>query len=142
MAATDLNSVRSTIEGRLKDELEGGTPPIPVVFPNVPYTPTPNSSWCQCSFSYSSSSYETQGGTSSSSNMITGITSVNIFTPKGIGAGDNYVIGKRVRDLYNRINISGVYFDAPIGPEVMSNPSPEGYFQTQVRITFEVTEDL
>jgi hypothetical protein len=142
MAATDLNSVRSTVEGRLKDELETGTPPVSVVFSNVPYTPTPNSSWCQCAFSFSSSSYITQGATTSSNNMITGITSVNIFTPKGAGAGANFEIGKRVRDLYNRINLSGVYFDAPIGPEVMSTPSPEGYFQTQVRITFEVTEDL
>ena len=32
MAATNLNTVRSTIESRLKDELETGTPPITVVF--------------------------------------------------------------------------------------------------------------
>ncbi len=142
MAALDLNSIRSTIEGRLKTELEEGTPPVSVVFNNTPYIPTPNSNWCQCSLSFSSSSYVTQGGTSGSSNNLTGITSVNIFTPKGKGAGDNFVIGKRVRDLYNRIIVSGVYFDAPIGPEVMSSPSPEGYFSTQVRMTFEIMEDL
>ena len=141
MAATNLNTVRSTIESRLKTELDG-SPAIPVSFNNVPYTPTPNSSWCQCSMSFSSSSYLSQGGTSGSSNVLTGLMSVNIFTPRGLGAGDNYVIGKRVRDLYNRINISGVYFDPPIGPEVMSSPSPEGYFQTQVRVTFEVIEEL
>lgn len=142
MAATNLNTVRSTIESRLKDELETGTPPITVVFNNVPAIPTPNKSWCQCSMSFSSSSYLSQGGTSGSSNVLTGLMSVNIFTPRGKGAGDNYVIGKRVRDLYNRINVSGVYFDPPIGPEVMSSPSPEGYFQTQVRVTFEVIEEL
>ena len=141
MAATNLNTVRSTIESRLKDEL-ANAPVIPVSFNNVPYTPTPDSSWCQCSMSLSSSSYLSQGGTSGSSNVLTGLMSVNIFTPKGLGSGDNYVIGKRVRDLYNRINISGVYFDPPIGPEVMSSPSPEGYFQTQVRVTFEVIEEL
>lgn len=141
MAATNLNTVRATVEGRLKTELDG-SPAVPVVFNNMPYTPTPNSSWCQCSFSFTNSSYLTQGGTSGSSNLLTGITSVNIFTPKGAGAGANLTIGKRIRDLYNRIKVSGVYFDPPIGPEVMTAPSPEGYYQTQIRMTFEVTEEL
>ena len=47
MAATDLNTVRATIESRLEDELKD-TPPTPVVFQNSSYKPTPNSSWCQC----------------------------------------------------------------------------------------------
>ena len=66
----------------------------------------------------------------------------NIFTPKGVGPGANYVIGKRVRDLYNRVNVSGVYFDAPVGPEALVSPAPEGYFSTQVRVTFEFIEEL
>ena len=64
-----------------------------------------------------------------------------IFTKEGIGIGSNYVIGKRIRDLYNKITVSDVIFDSPIGPEVLS-PSPEGTFQTQLRITFEVYEEL
>ena len=51
-------------------------------------------------------------------------------------------IGKRIRDLYNRVNVSGVFFDAPIGPEALASPAPEGYFQTQVRVTFESIEEL
>ncbi len=47
MAAADINSVRATIEGRLATEL-ANSPAIPVVFHNMPYTPTPNSSWVQC----------------------------------------------------------------------------------------------
>ena len=41
MAATDLNTVRATIESRLEDELKD-TPPTPVVFQNSSYKPTPN----------------------------------------------------------------------------------------------------
>ena len=67
---------------------------------------------------------------------------INIFSAAGVGPGANYVIGKRVRDLYNRVNVSGVYFDAPTGPEVLASPAPEGYFQTQVRVTFEFIEEL
>tara|TARA_B100001939_G_scaffold267180_1_gene234601 strand:- start:182 stop:604 length:423 start_codon:yes stop_codon:yes gene_type:complete len=140
MAAADLNTVRSTIESRLATEL-GLTPPIPVVFNNVSYSPTPDTSWVQCLLNFGAGEYLSLGGTSNSYNRITGIIVTNIFTPKGTGAGTNFTIAKRIRGLYNRIIVSGVYFDAPIGPEVVS-ASPEGYFQTQVRVTFEFIEEL
>jgi len=141
MAAADLNSVRATIEGRLATEL-ATSPAIPVVFHNMAYEPTPNSSWVQCLLSFGTSTYLTHGGTTNSRNELVGIAVVNIFSAKGVGPGANYVIGKRVRDLYNRINVSGVHFDPPIGPEVVASPSPEGYFQTQVRVTFDFIEEL
>ena len=141
MAAADLNSVRATIEGRLATEL-ASSPAIPVVFHNIAYEPTPNSSWVQCLLSFGTSTYLTHGGTTDSRNELVGIAVINIFSAKGAGPGANYVIGKRVRDLYNRINVSGVHFDPPIGPEVVASPSPEGYFQTQVRVTFDFIEEL
>ena len=141
MAAADLNSVRATIEARLATEL-ANSPAIPVVFHNMAYEPTPNSSWVQCLLSFGTSTYLTHGGTTDSRNELVGIAVVNIFSAKGVGPGANYVIGKRVRDLYNRINVSGVHFDPPIGPEVVASPSPEGYFQTQVRVTFDFIEEL
>ena len=139
MAAADLNTIRATIEARLATEL-ASSPAIPVVFNNVFYSPT-NSSWVQCLFNFGANEYLSQGLTSDSQNRIVGIIVINIFTPAGVGAGANYTIGKRIRDLYNRVIVSGVFFDAPIGPEVVS-ASPEGYFQTQVRVTFEFIEEL
>jgi hypothetical protein len=141
MAAVNLNTVRATIEGRLATEL-ALAPAIPVVFHNQPYTPTPNSSWVQCLVSFGNNNYLTMGGTTGSSNSVIGLALVNIFTPKGVGPGANYTIGKRIRDLYNRVIVSGVHFDPPTGPEVVAAPAPEGYFQTQVRMTFETFEDL
>ena len=141
MAAADLNTVRSVIEGRLATEL-ANSPAIPVVFHNMPYTPTPNSSWVQCLTTFGANEYLGHGLTTSGYNRIVGILAMNIFSPKGVGPGANLVIGKRIRDLYNRIIVSGVFFDAPSGPEVLASPSPEGYFQTQVRVTFEFIEDL
>ena len=140
MAAADLNTIRATIEARLATEL-AGSPVIPVVFHNMPYTPTPNSSWVQCQTQFGANEFLTQGGTSDSDNRIVGLVIFNIFSAAGVGPGANYVIGKRVRDLYNRINVSGVYFDAPEGPKALT-PAPEGYFQTQVRVTFEFIEEL
>ena len=141
MAAIDLNTVRATVEGRLATEL-ASSPVIPVVFNNMPYTPTPASSWCQCLMNFSDSTFLTMGDSSSSENKVNGIVLINIFTAAGVGPGANLTIGKRVRDLYNRIIVSGVHFDAPVGPEVLSSAAPEGYFQTQVRMTFETFEDL
>jgi hypothetical protein len=141
MAAADLNTIRATIEGRLATELASG-PVIPVVFHNMPYEPTPNSSWVQCLTTFGSSEYLGHGSTSNSYNRIVGLVVLNIFSAQGVGPGANYVIGKRIRDLYNRVIVSGVFFDAPIGPEALASPAPEGYFQTQVRVTFESIEEL
>jgi len=141
MAAADLNSIRATIEGRLATEL-ASTPPIPVVFHNMAYEPTPNSSWVQCLTTFGANEYLGQGLTTNSQNRIVGLAVMNIFSSKGVGPGANLIIGKRIRDLYNRTIVSGVYFDAPSGPEALASPSPEGYFQTQVRVTFEFIEEL
>ena len=141
MAAADLNAVRAVIEGRLATEL-ANAPAIPVVFHNMAYEPTPNSSWVQCLVSFGANEYLSFGGATASDNRIVGLLIISIFTAKGVGPGANYTIGKRVRDLYNRVNVSGVYFDAANGPSVLTSPVPEGYFQTQVRVTFESIEEL
>ena len=141
MASVNLNTIRSTIEGRLATEL-ALAPVIPVVFHNQPSTPTPNSSFVQCLVSFGNNNFLTMGGTTGSSNSVIGVIVMNVFTPKGVGPGANLTIGKRIRDLYNRQVVSGVHFDPPTGPEVVASPAPEGYFQTQVRLTFETFEDL
>ena len=141
MAALDLNAIRAIVEGRLATEL-AAAPPIPVVFHNVAYTPTPASTWVQCTVSFGTNNYMTMGSLTGASNSVIGAVVVNIFSAKGVGPSANFTVGKRVRDLYNRIVVSGVRFDPPTGPEVVATPSPEGYFQTQVRMTFETFEDL
>ena len=140
MAATNLNTVRSTIESRLATEL-AAAPIIPVVFNNMTFDSNAEDTSVQCVTSFGSGSYLTMGGSGNSTNSIVGLTTINIFTKEGIGAGANFKIGKRLRDLYNNITVSNVIFDSPIGPEVLTS-SPQGKFQTQIRITFEIYEDL
>ena len=140
MAATDLNTVRSTIESRLATEL-ASSPAIPVVFNNMTFDSTAEDTFVQCVTSFGNNSYLTQGGTTDSDNQIDGLVLLNVFTEEGLGAGSNFTICKRLRDLYNRITVSSVIFDAPIGPEILTS-SPEGKFQTQIRITFTIYEDL
>ena len=140
MAAIDLNDVRKTIESRLLNELEE-TPPVKVIFNDIPFSSSSKDSFVQCITSFSAGDYLTMGGTTNSTNRIVGLVILNIFTEAGKGSGANFTIGKRLRNLYNRITVSNVIFDSPIGPEVLTS-SPEGKFQTQLRITFEIYEAL
>ena len=140
MAATDLNIVRQTIEARLATEL-ASSPAIPVVFNNQPFDSTTQDTFVQCITSFGTGGYLTLGGSANSTNSVVGLVLLNIFTEENIGAGANYVIGKRLRDLYNNITVSNVIFDSPVGPEV-SEANPEGKFQTQIRVTFQIFEDI
>ncbi len=140
MAAINLNTVRSTIETRTRDEFNDKRP-IPVVFNNIPFDASNVDTFIQCNVSFGSSSYETQGSSTNAANLLTGLVLLNVFTKQGVGSGDNFTICKRIRDLYNRITVSSVIFDAPIGPEILTS-SPEGKFQTQIRVTFSIYEDL
>ena len=139
MAAIDLNTVRATIEARLATEL-ASSPAIPVVFNNMAFDSTTEDSFVQCVTSFGSGSYQTMGN-ASGTNSVVGLVLLNVFTEEGIGAGANFTICKRLRDLYNRITVSSVIFDSPIGPEILTS-SPQGKFQTQIRVTFEIFEDL
>ena len=140
MAATDLNTVRSTIEARLATEL-ASSPAIPVVFNNMTFDSTAENTFVQCITSFGAGEYLTMGGTTDSDNNVVGLVLLNVFTEEGLGAGSNFTICKRLRDLYNRVTISNVIFDSPVGPEILAS-SPEGKFQTQIRITFNIYEDL
>ena len=140
MAATDLNTVRSTIEARLATEL-ASSPAIPVVFNNMTFDSTSEDTFVQCITSFGAGEYLTMGGTTDSDNNVVGLLLLNVFTEEGLGAGSNFTIFKRLRDLYNRVTVSNVIFDSPVGPEILTS-SPEGKFQTQIRITFNIYEEL
>ena len=140
MAEVNLNTVRSTIETRLQNEFRTGRP-IPVVFSNVPFDSSSVDTYIQATVSFASNDYLTQGSSSDSTNFLVGLVVINIYSKQGVGAGENFTICRRIRDLYNRITVSNVIFDSPIGPEVLE-PNPEGKFQTQIRITFQIFEDL
>ena len=143
MAATDLNTVRATIEKRLNDEFRIG-PSIPLVFNNVPFDASSVDQYIQCITSFGSSEYLTQQSPNSATtatNLVVGLIICNIYTEQGLGSGANFAICKRVRNLFNRITVSDVRFDPPVGPEILQS-TPEGKFQTQIRITFELYEAL
>ena len=60
MAAIDLNTVRSTIEGRLATEL-ASSPVIPVVFSNMAFDSTTEDTFVQCETTFGSGRYLAEG---------------------------------------------------------------------------------
>tara|TARA_R100000654_G_scaffold1036_1_gene3916 strand:+ start:556 stop:993 length:438 start_codon:yes stop_codon:yes gene_type:complete len=143
MAEVNLNTIRATIEKRLNDEFRIG-PSIPLVFNNIPFDASTVDQYIQCITSFGSSEYLTQqapNSSTTSTNLVVGLIIFNIYTKQGLGSGANFDICTRLRNLFNRITVSNVRFDPPIGPEILQS-SPEGKFQTQIRITFELYEAL
>ena len=81
MAATDLNTVRATIEKRLNDEFRIG-PTIPLVFNNVPFDASSGDQYIQCVTSFGSSEYLTQqapNSSTTSTNLVVGLITFNIY---------------------------------------------------------------
>ena len=84
MAATDLNTVRATIESRLATEL-ASSPAIPVVFSNMPFDSKSQDSFVQCEVSFGSGSLISMGDQTNASNSIVGLVLLNVFTEDGKG---------------------------------------------------------
>ena len=141
MAALDLNTVRQTIEARLATEM-ASSPAITTIFANQPFPPTSETSFVQCLVNFGSGEYLTLGGTSDSKNSQIGNITINIFTKIGVGLGDNLTIAKRIRDLYNRVVISDLYFEPPDGPNVLEAASPQGFVQSVLSVNFQIIESL
>ena len=78
MAAIDLNTVRSTIEGRLATEL-ASSPVIPVVFSNMSFDSTTEDTFVQCETSFGSGRYLASGV-----NVVVGLVVTNVKACLGI----------------------------------------------------------
>lgn len=134
-----LNTIRAAIEGRIATEF-ALSPAIPVAYQNVPYSPPNNGSWIQPVIIFGDQAYITLLAPATGMNRVNGVLTVNVFTPRGVGPGANLTIGQRVIDLFSRIKLSDIKFDPANGPNVITAPAPEGFYQTQIAITFEAFE--
>jgi len=135
--SSTYNDVRAAIEGRIATEM-AIAPAYPVSYQNVPFSPPNNTPWLQAFIRFGDNAYATllpTGGVGF--NLQNGTLVVNVFTPVGLGAGANFTIAERVKDLFDRKTVSAINFDAASGPAQVTPASPEPYYQTQLTITFE-----
>ena len=139
--SSTLNDVRAAIEGRIATQM-ATAPAYPVSYQNVPFTPPNNTPWLQVFIRFGDNAYATLLPTGNVGfNRQNGTLVVNIYTPTGSGPAANLTIAERIKDLFDRITVSGVIFDAASGPAQVTPASPEPYFQTQLTITFEAYLD-
>ena len=139
-----LNTIRASIEGRLATEF-ATSPAIPIAYPNVPFTPPNNTSWIQTNILWGDSAYLTilttsARGTGGGFDRRNGTLVLNVFTPKGLGPAAGLTIAQRAINLFSRLQLNNIKFDAANGPRTIEPSSPEGYYQAQVAITFEAYE--
>jgi len=145
-----LNTVRSAIEGRIATEF-AAAPAIQVAYGNVPFTPPNNGSFIQVFVGFGEHSYITLLSPASGINRVNGAITANIFTPRGAGAGANMTVAQRFIDLFARLYLSNIRFDAAIGPAtVQASANKTGisgqtalaasFFQSQITIAFEAFE--
>lgn len=139
-----LNTVRSYIEGRIATEF-AEFPTLPVAYQNVPFSPPNNTSWIQTNIIWGDSAYMTilttsARGTGEGFDRRNGTLVFNIFTPRGQGPGAGLTIAQRCINLFTRLQLENIKFDPANGPRSIEPSVPEGFFQTQVAITFEAYE--
>jgi hypothetical protein len=149
--SSTLNDVRSAIEARIATEM-AIAPAYPVSYQNVPYAPPNNATWVQVFITFGDANYATLIAPGTGFNRHNGVLAVNIFTPNGQGAGANYTIGERIKDLFDRAKFSGIIFDAPSGPSIVganiiqtgasaASGLSAAYLQTQLTATFQAYLD-
>lgn len=138
-----LNTLRSYIEGRIATEF-AGDPALQVAYENVPFTPPNNASWVQTAILWGDSAYATlikDNVTNGGRDRRNGVLTFNVFTPRGAGPGAGLTISQRCIDLFSRLTLQNIIFDAANGPRTIEAPAPEGFFQTQVTISFSAFEE-
>jgi len=139
-----LNTIRSAIENRIATEF-ATAPALQVAYQNVPFTPPNNASWIQAFISWGDSAYltiltESDRGTGDGFDRRNGALTFNIYSPRGEGPGAGLTIAQRCIDLFSRLQLQNIKFDPANGPRTIEVPAPEGFYQTQVAITFEAYE--
>ena len=134
--ASSYNDVRSAIESRIATEM-AKSPSYPVSYQNVPFTPPNNSTWVGVNVRFGSKTYATLMSPSSGKNRQVGTLVIDVYSPIGNGPGANLTVAERLKDLFDRQTVSGVFFAQAVGPGQVLPASPEDYFQTQTVITFD-----
>lgn len=133
---SSYNDIRAVIEGRIATEMTSA-PVYPVSYQNVPFTPPNNLPWVQVFVQFGDNNYATLQAPATGMNKQNGVLLINVFSPVGAGAGVNFTIAERLKDLFDRQTVSGIIFDPASGPSQVEAPAPEAYFQTRLSVSFE-----
>jgi hypothetical protein len=132
--ASALDTARAAIEGRIQT-LWALSDNTTIAWPNQPTSPPATGTWIQPTILWGDGFIQTKNGR----NTIAGLLNINVYGEPGKGWGPVSQTGDSVRDLVNRVEVSGVRFGAPSGPRPVPSPDLK-WVQANVRIPFTVDE--
>lgn len=133
--ASAIDAARQTIEARIVAQWGATTP---IGFLNTSFTPPKTGGWLEPSIIWGDGIASTMGavGSGGARNTITGLLQMNLFIQSGEGAGLLTRLADTARDMINRLEVSGVRFDVPSGPTIITEE------QSAVRVGFTIDELL
>jgi hypothetical protein len=110
----------------------------PVAYPNIAFVPPEEGPWVRFDIVWGDGEPATMGQAGGKRNTLVGVIFVNVFANPGSGRGAANAEADAARDVFNRLEVSGVRFSVPSGPEpVRGDPEWE---QVVVKIPFSVDE--
>lgn len=125
---TNSNTIRRTIETAIAAEFTD----VPVFFGNQQTTPPNNAPWLWCAINFGDSSYQSLDGL----DFVDGVAQCNVFTPIAAGTGSALMLGDRLKALFNRVTVSGVYFRPANGPRAVAQQDTAAWYQIAVSVQF------
>lgn len=128
-----LNHVRRVLEQRVATEFVGV---VPVYFGNIQVKPPNNTAWVWFAINFGDASYESLDGL----DWVNGVAQANIFTPVASGHGLALTLGDRLKGLFNRVQVSGVYFRPANGPRAVAQEPTSAWAQMSVSVQFVAEE--
>lgn len=116
--ASDLATVRSTIEARLSTQWASRTT---IEWPDRPFTPPASGGWLRVSVLFGDAFAQTMDGM----NLITGVLDLSVFDWAGRGIGPVTQLADYARRAVNEVETTGVIFGVPQGPQevVLRDPN-------------------
>jgi len=109
--ASALKTAEGAIMTRLNTEWASATE---IAWPGKRFT-KPDAAWIRPTVIWGDGFMQTAGPTNR--NQIPGVLKVQIFSKPGNGEGEIKGHADSIRDIFNRVEFSGLRFDAPSGPK-------------------------
>ena len=110
--ASALDTARATIEARIKTLWVAGLNTT-IAWENKKTDPPNTGAWIKVNILWGDTALSTKNGR----NTTTGLLQISVFAPSNTpGTGLLHTVGDAVRDMLNRVEVSGVRFGTPSGP--------------------------
>ena len=132
--ASNISDANAVISGLL----ESAFPSTPIAFPDTPFIAPSSAQWLRLSIVWGDGDLATMGATNR--NTIVGVVQVEVYTPPSQGDGANTRLADQVRDVYNRLESSGVRFNVPSAP--IHDNTETAWCRRLIRVPFTFDETV